>query len=70
MENKNFSFALKTFINCLGRIETFYNKINPRYSASARLLKKNSKLFLQIIFELFDKVKNLERKIISDEDKN
>lgn len=68
LEGKNLSFELKAFIKDLGGNETFYNKIIPRYSV--RLIKKeNNSFFIEIIFELFGKVKELKRKIMYDDDK-
>ena len=64
LEGKNLSFELKVLTK-----ESFYDKIVPRYSA--RLIKKeNNRFFIEIIFELFGKVKKLKRKIMYDDDKN
>ena len=64
LEGKNLSFNLKELSK-----ESFNDKIVPRYSA--RLIKKeNNGFFIEIIFELFGKVKKLKRKIMYDDDKN
>ena len=68
LKSKNQNFEVKGFIKDLGGNETFFNKINPRYSS--KLIKKGEKYFIEIIFELFGKIKKLKRKILSDEDKN
>ena len=68
LKSKGLNFEVKGFIKDLGGNETFYNKINPRYSS--RLLKKGEKYYIEIIFELYGKIKKLKRKILTDDDKN
>lgn len=47
-------------INYDGR-ENFVNKIDPRYSSA--LIKKDDKYYIEIIFEVYGKVKNLRSKV-------
>ena len=69
LESKHLEFDVKAFVKDIGGNEIFYNKINPRYST--RLIKKNNnKYYLEIIFELYGKVKKLRSKIVPDEDKD
>ena len=68
MKGKNPNFEVKGFVKDLGGNETFFNKINPRYSS--RLFKKGEKYYIEIIFELYGKIKKLKRKILCDDDKN
>lgn len=71
LKGKNKNFEVKGFIKDLGGNETFFNKIDPRYSS--RLIKDdkdNNKYFIEITFELFGKIKKLKRKVLLDDDKN
>ena len=68
LKSNNLTFETKGFIKDLGGNETFFNKINPRHSS--RLVKKNDKFFVEIIFELYGKLKKLKRTVLSDDDKN
>ena len=68
LKGKNPNFEVKGFVKDLGGNETFFNKINPRYSS--RLFKKGEKYYIEIIFELYGKIKKLKRKILCDDDKN
>ena len=63
---KNLNFEVKGFVKGFRGNETFFNKINPRYSS--RLIKKYEKYYIEILFELFGKIKKLKRKILSDND--
>jgi hypothetical protein len=66
IKSKNLNFEVKGFVKGFRGNETFFNKINPRYSS--RLIKKNEKYYIEILFELFGKIKKLKRKILSDND--
>ena len=68
LKGSNLKFKVKGFIKDLGGNESFYNKINPRYST--KLINNGDKYLIEIIFELYGKIKKLKRKILSDEDKN
>ena len=66
IKGKNLNFEVKGFVKGFRGNETFFNKINPRYSS--RLIKKYEKYYIEILFELFGKIKKLKRKILSDND--
>ena len=69
LKDKNIKeFNLKgVYVDSKG-IHSFLNNIETRYSS--RIIKNNNKYFIEITFEMFGKLGNLEKKIEYDEEDN